>query len=185
MPKDYIYDDSAGEGITVYVIDTGANPANPEYTGMSGKISWLWPAYDLWNILPEAQFPDWYPSETDPADHGACMMSKIAGPKYGVAKKANIVVVKIVTDQERGIVGLSILPALRAVKKHIETHATQGKAVVNFSLGLVLDPNDKFHELWIESAQRGISTLLQLNAVIVAAAGNSRVMTSIIFRQPL
>ena len=40
---DYVFDDSAGAGITVYVIDTGANPSNPDFSGMPGTTRWLWP----------------------------------------------------------------------------------------------------------------------------------------------
>ncbi|KAF6238977.1 hypothetical protein HO173_002849 [Letharia columbiana] len=37
----YAYSSAAGEGVTVYVIDSGANPSNPEYIGMLGTKRWL------------------------------------------------------------------------------------------------------------------------------------------------
>lgn len=181
MSKDYLYDDSAGEGISIYVVDSGANPAHPEYTGMLGSIEWLWPGKDLWQILPRKDFSDWYPSKTDSVDHGACMISKAVGPEYGVAKKANIVVVKLIFEGGK-LVPASLMSAIASVKQDIDDKAEQGnpitgKVVVNFSLGIPWDPKNEDEKNWIEQLRQGLSTLLQLDAVVVISAGNGRVTT--------
>ena len=181
--QEYLYDDSAGEGISIYVVDFGANILHPEYTGMVGSIKWLWPGQDLWGILPMTSFRDWYPAKADPYNHGTCMMSKMAGPEYGVAKKANIVVVKLVYNgRERRIMPASLMNAIALIKQDIEDKAEQGnsitgKVVVNFSIGLKWDPNNEVERNWIEQLRQGISTLLQLDAVVVISSGNADVTT--------
>ena len=94
----YAYDSRAGQGITVYVIDTGVNPdvqVNTtdyklsirlihfqEFRDMQGAIRWLYLPGE-----PEIKRDDF--------GHGSCVTSKVTGPTFGVAKSANIVVVKI------------------------------------------------------------------------------------------
>lgn len=56
----YAYSSAAGEGVTVYVIDSGANPSNPEYIGMLGTKRWLEIDEEYW--LKHASVPS---TETD------------------------------------------------------------------------------------------------------------------------
>ena len=94
----YAYDSRAGQGLTVYVVDTGINPNHPvsvrdyqytirltpfqEFTNMRGSLRWLY-------IPGEPQI------QSDENGHGTCVVSKVMGPTFGVAKGANIVVVKV------------------------------------------------------------------------------------------
>ena len=41
--KGYLYDERVGQGITVYLLDTGANTKNMEWASMAMLGRWLWP----------------------------------------------------------------------------------------------------------------------------------------------
>ncbi|KAF8849436.1 putative cuticle-degrading protease [Acephala macrosclerotiorum] len=72
----YIYDTSAGSGITVYVVDTGRASFGANF--ISGSAN------------------------TDENGHGTHCSGTIAGSTYGVAKKANLVAVKVLDASGSG-----------------------------------------------------------------------------------
>lgn len=192
--SEYVFDDSSGEGITIYVVDTGANPANPDFSHMWGKTDWLWPSEEMWNSLSRKDFDEPYESYTDTGDHGACIISKAAGLYYGVAKKANIVVVKIVsgiTENTKGkFVSASLIEALGNVIEDMDNRAkggnpVNGKTVVNLSLGLPWVSTNTDDEYWISILKVVIEKLLKRDAVIVTGAGNLRVITPIDHDSPI
>ena len=119
----YVYYSAAGEGITVYVIDSGANPTNSEF--YSGVIKrWIY-AYDS---VPEE-------SDHHIDGHGSCVASKIAGVKSGVAKKASLVIVKAMPEMS------SSLDVLVKVLNDLRTRALGGESlpgynVLNISWGI-------------------------------------------------
>ena len=163
----YQYDESSGKGITVYVVDTGASPHNNEYKNMPGKKSWIYPGALGSNN-----------HDTNPDDkfgHGTCVLSKIAGPKYGVAKNVDIVVVKLQgshTTDDKGNPTFAIyqetyLDAIQSIIYDIKSNNRQGKAVVNMSFGLFI-PNMFFEKF----CERNTKTLTDLDVPIIVAAGN-------------
>lgn len=85
-PRDashYVYHPTAGEGINLYEVDTGAQSENSEFT--SGAIKrWLY-AYDY----PPPQIDDY------PGGHGICAASKVAGVNFGVTRKASLITVPL------------------------------------------------------------------------------------------
>lgn len=88
LTNDYRYNSTTGEGITVYIINTDINTYLSEYQGMPGRKHWMFPT--------DPNIPDNWPStESNQTGHGTCMLSKIAGPRYGVAKKVDVVIVKL------------------------------------------------------------------------------------------
>ncbi|KAL0937333.1 subtilisin-like protease [Colletotrichum truncatum] len=87
----YTYDDSAGTDITVYVLDSGYYTKNSEYTGMAVKPRWIFGGSQADKSVEE---------DIDSGGHGSCAGSKVNGPKYGTAKKANLVVVKAETASD-------------------------------------------------------------------------------------
>lgn len=74
----YYYDTTAGSGTYGYVIDSGVNSA---HTQLSGRVT-------LGGNFVGG-------SHIDDAGHGTHVAGTIAGTTYGVAKKANIVSVKV------------------------------------------------------------------------------------------
>jgi hypothetical protein len=68
---------------------------------------------------------------SDPDGHGSCVASKVAGPRFGVAKNANVVMVMLPGDMRSG----DILTALFQIRVDVISRGLQGKAVVNMSFG--------------------------------------------------
>ncbi|MEV5350205.1 S8 family serine peptidase, partial [Streptomyces achromogenes] len=83
----YTYPDSAGSGVTAYVIDTGVRITHQQ---ISGRASYGYDAVD---------------GDTNAADgngHGTHVATTIAGSTYGVAKKAKIVAVRVLDNNGSG-----------------------------------------------------------------------------------
>ncbi|KAI8255241.1 hypothetical protein K4K58_005813 [Colletotrichum sp. SAR11_239] len=116
--NNYAYDDSAGTEITVYILDSGYYAKNAEYTGMAVKPRWIFGGSQEKASVEE---------DLDPDGHGTCAGSKINGPKFGVAKNVNLVVVKA------GIKGSDTDDALDKIVDDVREKKLQGKAIVNIS----------------------------------------------------
>ena len=82
----YLYSADGGEGVDVYVIDTGTNI---EHVDFEGRATWgkTIPAND---------------EDVDGNGHGTHCSGTIAGKKYGVAKKANVYAVKVLKSNGSG-----------------------------------------------------------------------------------
>lgn len=82
----YLYSEDGGEGVDVYVIDTGTNVDHVDFDGRAhwGKTI---PAND---------------EDLDGNGHGTHCSGTIGGKKYGVAKKANIYAVKVLKSNGSG-----------------------------------------------------------------------------------
>jgi cerevisin len=127
----YLYDSEGGEGVDVYVVDTGINVAHTEF---EGRASWgkTIPTNDV---------------DEDGNGHGTHCAGTIASRKYGVAKKANVIAVKVLGSNGSGtmsdVVAGVAWAAQSAVKKLAEAraeYAATGKtkhkgSVANMSLG--------------------------------------------------
>ncbi|ONH67478.1 Cerevisin [Cyberlindnera fabianii] len=84
----YLYDNDAGEGVTSYVIDTGVNIEHKEFDGRA-----------VWgSTIPSGD------QDIDGNGHGTHCAGTIGSKNYGVAKKADIVAVKVLRSN-----GLNIL----------------------------------------------------------------------------
>ncbi|GJC95007.1 hypothetical protein ColKHC_03833 [Colletotrichum higginsianum] len=115
------YASEAGRGVTIYVIDTGANAQNPEWKDMTGSKRFMY--------LPEAE-----ETMTDghKSGHGSCVSSKATGSLFGTAKDADIVMLKVPKELPWTS---AILAALVDISDDVERKGIKGKAVVNISLG--------------------------------------------------
>lgn len=115
----YAYPDSAGDGVTAYVIDTGVRVTHKDF---GGRASSGFDAVDRDN------------DANDGNGHGTHVAGTIAGTSHGVAKKAKIVGVRVLNDSGSGttdqvIAGIDWVVANR-----------KGPAVANMSLGGGVDP---------------------------------------------
>lgn len=82
----YIYDKRGGEGVDVYIIDTGINVNHVEF---EGRASWG-------KTIPQNDVDE------DGNGHGTHCAGTIASAKYGVAKAANVIAVKVLGSNGSG-----------------------------------------------------------------------------------
>ncbi|MFE6779698.1 S8 family peptidase [Streptomyces sp. NPDC057702] len=110
----YTYPDSAGEGVTAYVIDTGVRVSHKDFEGRATH------GFDA---------VDGDDSADDGNGHGTHVAGTIAGADHGVAKKAKIVAVRVLNDQGSG----TTEQVVAGIDWVTENH--QGPSVANMSLG--------------------------------------------------
>ncbi|WP_372411738.1 S8 family peptidase [Streptomyces luteireticuli] len=110
----YTYPDSAGEGVTAYVIDTGVRISHKDF---GGRASYGFDAVDNDN------------NADDGNGHGTHVAGTIAGTQHGVAKKARIVAVRVLDAQGSGSTEQVVAGIDWVTKNH------KGPSVANMSLG--------------------------------------------------
>lgn len=118
LNSSYTYPDTAGAGVTVYVIDTGVRITHSDFGGRAG---YGYDAIDNDNIAQDGH------------GHGTHVAGTAAGTAHGVAKQANIVGVRVLNNAGSGttaqvVAGIDWV-AQNAVKP----------AVANLSLGGAAD----------------------------------------------
>ncbi|MFD4626720.1 S8 family peptidase [Streptomyces sp. NPDC058475] len=110
----YTYPDTAGSGVTAYVIDTGVRIT---HTQISGRASYGYDAVD---------------GDTTASDgngHGTHVATTIAGSTYGVAKKAKVVAVRVLDNNGSG----TTAGVIAGIDWVTANHTTP--SVANMSLG--------------------------------------------------
>ncbi|MEU5683057.1 peptidase S8 [Streptomyces venezuelae] len=112
----YTYPDSAGSGVTAYVIDTGVRITHSEISGRAVN------GYDAVDGDNTAQ---------DGNGHGTHVATTIAGKTYGVAKKAKIVAVRVLDNNGSG----TTAGVVAGIDWVTSNHAAGAPAVANMSLG--------------------------------------------------
>ena len=154
----YVYDTHGGEGVNVYVVDTGINIHHVEFEGRAhwGKTI---PLNDV---------------DEDGNGHGSHCAGTIASRKYGVAKKANVIAVKVLGSNGSGtmsdVIGGVIWAAQDAKKKYAESiheFKTKGStshkgSVANMSLGGGKSP----------TLDRAVNKAVESGLSFAVAAGN-------------
>jgi hypothetical protein len=91
---------------------------------MPGKVRWIY-------VEPDS-------TESDPINHGTCVLAWAVSPVYGTAKKADVVIVQLpfYYEEDEGqwlTTRGGILAALQMVADDIGKKTLDGKAVVNLS----------------------------------------------------
>ena len=142
------YADGVGSNADVYVLDTGVRVTHTDFEGRAtfsynaagGKV------------------------DTDKDGHGTFVAGVIAGAKYGICKKCNIISVKVFTDS--GDCSASILiAAFDWVAKHFNTTRV---SVINISVGG--DPGETSDAL-----DAAVNAAVDLGIHVIGAAGNENV----------
>ncbi|KAF2176958.1 subtilisin-like protein, partial [Zopfia rhizophila CBS 207.26] len=131
--KDFVYDQSAGIGTYIYVIDSGAayNVKNVSSTCFNGDKEFE----RVEPLQTQHSKDDGEKNEEDGSaiSHGTLVSSQAVGRKYGVAKAATLVSVKLRSKDRRII---DFLQGLETVTKHLEGKPDRhAKSVVISSLG--------------------------------------------------
>ncbi|MEU7031801.1 S8 family peptidase [Streptomyces sp. NPDC046275] len=87
LNQSYTYPDSAGQGVTAYIIDTGVRITHSDF---GGRASYGYDAIDNDNTAQDGH------------GHGTHVAGTVAGNAYGVAKKAKIVGVRVLDNSGSG-----------------------------------------------------------------------------------
>ncbi|KAF9943811.1 serine protease, partial [Mortierella alpina] len=144
LKSDYNYPVSAGEGVDVYVIDTGINIQHIDFEGRA-----------RWGITTVPGAPN-----TDDNGHGTFVAGVIGSRTFGVAKKVRLIAVKGLNKEGTSTLS-QILAALDWTIKQGRQSPNQ-KNVVNLSLGAG----------YSKVLNSAVDALVQSGMFIVAAAGN-------------
>lgn len=112
---DYTFSDEAGNGVDVYVIDTGIRTTHEEYEGRAEMIF----------SLPGL-------ADTDDNGHGSHVSGTIGGKTFGVAKKASLFGVKVMDADGSG----STSGIIQGIQVAMQAAAQSGRpSVINMSIG--------------------------------------------------
>ncbi|KUL42018.1 S8 family peptidase [Streptomyces regalis] len=114
LDKSYTWPESAGAGVTVYVIDTGIRISHKDF---GGRASYGW------------DFVGNDKTASDGNGHGTHVAGTVAGSKYGVAKNAKVVAVRVLDNAGSGTTA-QVIAGIDWVTKH-----ARKPAVANVSLG--------------------------------------------------
>ncbi|CAD6924620.1 unnamed protein product [Tilletia controversa] len=129
--KQYLFDKQAGEGVTAYIIDTGINTAHNEFEGRA-----------RWGKTLASDGID-----SDGNGHGTHCAGTIGSRAYGVAKKADLVAVKVLgsggsgsmADVTQGVLWAAQNAADLSAKYLAEPHSAEAQKhkgfVASMSLG--------------------------------------------------
>ncbi len=123
----YLYAADGGEGVDVYVIDTGTNT---EHVDFEGRAHWG-------KTIPNGD------ADEDGNGHGTHCSGTVAGKKYGVAKKAEVHAVKVLRSNGSGTMSDVVKGVEFAANAHTKAvkDAKDGKkkgfkgSAANMSLG--------------------------------------------------
>ncbi|KAI1641176.1 protease [Biscogniauxia mediterranea] len=151
----YSYDDSAGEDTYAYIIDTGIFIEHPDF---EGRATW------------GASFVDGDDSETDGHGHGTHVAGTTASKSYGVAKKANLIAVKVLDAEGSGSLS-QVIAGIQWAVDDATSKGRIGKAVANLSLGslaLVTSP-----------VNTAAAAAVQAGLFLAVAAGNDNLPASL------
>ncbi|KAL8909225.1 MAG: hypothetical protein Q9171_005143 [Xanthocarpia ochracea] len=172
--RNFAYREEAGRGVTVYIFDEGANKQHSEWTGQPGAKKWIFPG----NPNDPRYTIDTTETDKSETSHGSCVYSMAVGPRFGVAKNADVVIVKHAIfnredsddSDEEDTVESATLDGMAMILADVKGSELKKKAVVNLSFGVSEDiedaSRDKIHDL--------IEELLANDVVVVTASGNER-----------
>jgi len=162
-PYKYKYS-SDGEGAIAYIIDTGINDKHVEFEGRASKG----PKFVTSTSSSAAASDDPQAvSDDDTNGHGTHVAGTIAGKTFGVAKKAQVIGVKVFGDGPNP--GANTTDIIRAISWVYDQAKEHGKpSVINMSLGG--GPS--------AAMDAAVAAAVRSGVAVVVAAGNDPVGSS-------
>ncbi|MCP2271504.1 S8 family peptidase [Actinokineospora diospyrosa] len=145
LDRSFTYPSNPGQGVRVYIMDSGINANHQEFSGRMAA------GYD---------FVDGDSSPTDCHGHGTHVAGTAAGTTYGVAKKATISAVRVLNCQGSGA-NDDIIAGINWIRNNAVK-----PAVVNYSIGCQQRCTDN-------SLDNAVKALVASGVQWVQAAGNS------------
>ncbi|KAL0944991.1 alkaline serine protease [Colletotrichum truncatum] len=144
----FMYEDPAGEGITIYHIDLGPFALDhDEFSSDSGATR---------------RTIDVNEEDVADPDHGTCAASKAVGKTTGTAKRSNLVAVRIDED------GWGVIAGLQAAANDIYQKKLQGKAVVSISVTAEAD-----EKIIVDYVREVVGVLVGMDVPVICPAGNN------------
>jgi cerevisin len=143
MAYTYTYNQPIGDGVDIYIVDSGVYIENEEF---EGRASWGWVASGL--------------MEKDDNGHGTWVAGIAAGEYYGVAKKANIIAVKVFGSTNQGS-NANVVDGINWVAANVRSNGRPSIACLAFGSSYSKAVNDAAGVMYFD----GI--------LAIAAAGNS------------
>eukprot|EP01012_Entosiphon_sulcatum_P032658 TRINITY_DN41500_c0_g1_i1.p1 TRINITY_DN41500_c0_g1~~TRINITY_DN41500_c0_g1_i1.p1 ORF type:complete len:400 (+),score=93.39 TRINITY_DN41500_c0_g1_i1:57-1256(+) len=118
MSGNFNYDTNDGQGVDVYVIDTGIRTSHQEFD--NGRATWGY------NTVGDG-------NDSDCNGHGTHVAGTVGGKEYGLAKKANLIAVKVLSCGGSGTWN----GVIDGIQWTAQRHQASGKkiSVLNMSLG--------------------------------------------------
>ncbi|KAL7794470.1 subtilisin-like protein [Trichoderma ceciliae] len=141
----YYYDKSAGNGTFAYVVDSGINAKHVEFEGR---------ASNGYNAIND--------DFTDINGHGTHVAGIIGSKSFGVAKRAELIGVKVFLNRESLI--STILDGYQWAVNDIRSKSRQSRSVINMSLG-----GNRSRAL-----NRAVESAFAMGILTVVAAGNDQ-----------
>ncbi|GAM91294.1 hypothetical protein ANO11243_093420 [Dothideomycetidae sp. 11243] len=142
----YLYDSSAGVGTYAYVIDSGININHVEFQGRATRG---------FNAVPDH-------GDADALGHGTRVAGLIGSKTYGVAKRTNLIAVKVVENHGSTSTAL-LLAGYDWAVADINRRNRHAKAVINISItGMERE----------EALDRAVNAAFRVGVTTVASAGN-------------
>jgi subtilisin family serine protease len=141
----YRYDDSAGRGVNIYVIDTGVNSDHQDFGGRARQGA---------NFVSGE-------SIADGNGHGTHCSGTAAGRAYGVAKAANIVGVKVLGNNGSGSLA-AILNGIDWAVNDARNTVGVSRAVISMSLGSPFS----------QTSNNAVRNAVNAGVFVAVAAGN-------------
>jgi len=146
----YIYDDSAGQGTYSYIIDTGIRTTHQDFGGRA---------------VFGRSFVDGE-QEGDGNGHGTHVAGTTGGTSFGVAKKTNLIAVKVLSAEGSGS-NAGVLAGIDYAVNDAKSKGRIGKAVANLSLGGIFSP----------MTNAAVAEAVKQGLFLAVAAGNSGLPT--------
>ncbi|KAK9764220.1 hypothetical protein K7432_008463 [Basidiobolus ranarum] len=142
----YHYPSTAGDGVTIYLIDTGVNINHKEF---EGRASWG----PTFNGDPDG---------SDVNGHGTFVAGVAIGRKFGVAKKAKLISIKALNSNGSG----RLSDVLKGVQWVVEEHIRNvgQKSIINLSLSADFS----------QAANEAVEAAINLGIHFAIAAGNDK-----------
>ncbi|KAL8871482.1 MAG: hypothetical protein Q9174_002693 [Haloplaca sp. 1 TL-2023] len=170
--EDFVYDNSAGEGVTIYIVDTGAGLSNDQEFAkfVRSNVRWL---HAKSEINPDANTNE---DDIYGAGHGTGLLARAAGWLHGPAKRSSPVVVRI-PNLDLGEPA-TWLDGIRQVAKDWEPiykkNPKTATAIMNLSWGFPdekLDVNQR--QQWKNELRDRLNDCVRMGILPVVGSGNS------------
>ncbi|KAG0044857.1 subtilisin-like serine protease [Gryganskiella cystojenkinii] len=115
--NDYSYMSTAGSGVDVYIIDSGVYEGHSDFGGRATNLA---------SFVPNEQ-------DTDMCGHGTHVAGIVAGRRYGVAKEAQVLAIKVLDAEGQGSTS-QVMAGINYMIRHATSNPNPRK-VINMSLG--------------------------------------------------